>query len=151
MPRIFSTWPKPILLKGFTGDGFLELNFSHKGFKTLSSRATKMLAEIMTTTGTVPAGILKWGPRCRSMTRAWRTAVLLRTASGVLRRMAVDHMGKTLMTVLRSSTFCTVQRLHGFAMGASAEVVSPVKVLRAARLKNLAGGRKEWIASVLIN
>lgn len=56
-------------------------------------------------------------------------------AIGVPRNILVDHIGKILIRVLKSSTCETVHSLHGFAMEPSG-LMSPSD-LSAARLKNL--------------
>lgn len=63
-----------------------------------------------------PAGILKCGPRCRSMVRTWTIARLLSTPMVVLKRMLLDHNGMILNRVLRSSTSSTVQSFHDLAL-----------------------------------
>jgi hypothetical protein len=55
-----------------------------------------------------PAGILKCGPRCLFMVRAWRTVRLLIIAIVVLNKIPLDHSGMILIRVLRSSTSSTV-------------------------------------------
>ena len=107
----------------------------HAGHKNWSSRMIVRGAETIMKTSMDPGGILKWGPRCRSMVMAWRVAKLLWMASGVLRNMPVDHSGKRVIRVLRSSTFCNVHSFHKFVIEPSGPM-SP-SVFRAARLRNL--------------
>jgi hypothetical protein len=61
------------------------------------------------------AGILKWGPRWRSIVRAWRIVRLLKIPIAVLKQMPVDHIGRILISFLRSSTSSTAHSLHDLA------------------------------------
>ncbi|CAA6661863.1 unnamed protein product [Spirodela intermedia] len=72
----------------------------------------------------------------RSRERACRT---VRMPMEVLRRMEVDQRGRILSTALRSSTWSTVHRLHGFATLPSG-LTSP-SLFVAARFKNLSSPR----------
>lgn len=55
---------------------------------------------------------------------------------GVVKNILVVQSGSNPMRVLKSSTFCTLHNLHGFAAILPSESMS-LSVIRAARLKNL--------------
>lgn len=95
----------------------------------------KIDVEINTNTKTDAGGILKWGPRRRSMVRAWRTAKLDCMPIGVAKNILEDHMGNILIRVLSSSTCWTVHVFHGFATEPSG--LMSVSDLNAARFRNL--------------
>lgn len=92
----------------------------------------KIDVEISTNTRTDAGGILKWGPRRRSMVRAWRTAKLDCMPIGVAKNMLEDHMGNILIRVLSSSTCWTVHVFHTEPSG-----LMSVSDLNAARFRNL--------------
>ena len=98
-------------------------------------RVREIAVEVSIKTIMVPAGILKCGPRWRSIVRACRTVKLIRTPIGVLKKMPLDSIGNILIKDLRSSTCCTEQSLHGLAMELS-ELVSP-SAFSAAQFRNL--------------
>lgn len=91
--------------------------------------------EINMKTGTEPAGKWKWGPKRRSMVKAWRTAKLSWMASGVHKNKPVDHRGKIFIRLFRSSTCCTEHSFHGLLIEPSDNFVP--SVFNAARFKNL--------------
>ena len=130
--RMFSTWPSPICWRGV---GDLWVSFCHIGDKNRSIIVRKMAVEIRLMTRIDPAGIWKWGPRCRSIVKAWITIKLAWTPIGVPKNILDNHNGKILKMVLRSSTCCTVHIFQGFAIKPS-DPISP-SVLSAARLRNL--------------
>lgn len=101
-----------------------------------SERIKPMQTKKDTETSMDPAGIVKCGPRRRSMVRAWRTKRLVWMPIGVPKKMEEDQSGKILMSVLRSSTCWRVQRFHGFAIEPSVELISPWAI-SAARFRNL--------------
>lgn len=82
-----------------------------------------------------PAGIVKCGPRCLSIVRAWSIVRLLEIPIGVLRKMPVDHSGMIFIRVLRSFTSLTVHNFHVFSYEPSNCLSS--SVFSAARFKNL--------------
>lgn len=100
-----------------------------------SSRATEMDEDARTTTMMDAAGILTLEPRWRSIDRAWITDMLDWIAIGVVRNIPLDHIGKSLIRVLRSSTCCKVHSFHDLAIDPS-KWRSP-SVFNAARFKNL--------------
>ena len=132
MLRALRIWPRPILWRGV---GEWLVSFFHNGHKIRSMRVREMAVEMNAMTKMEPAGILKWGPRWRSMVRAWRTVRLLWIPIGVDKNILVHQSGKILIRVLRSSTCWTVHNLHGFAIKPSA-LLSP-SVFSAARFRNL--------------
>lgn len=81
------------------------------------------------------AGILKCGPRCLSMVRAWSTVRLLKMPIGVLRKMPVDHSGMIFIRALRSSTSLTVHSVHEFPCEPSN--CFTCSIFKAAQLRNL--------------
>ena len=89
------------------------------------------------------AWIVKCGPRCLSIVRAWSIKRLLVIPIGVLRKMPVDHSGMIFIRVLRSSTSLTVHSFHDFAYEPS-NCLS-VSVFSAAQFKNL---RKKKMVSM---
>ena len=130
--RMFRIWPTPSRWRGVS-DWWV--SFSHNEQRKRSIRVRDMTVDIVGMTTIDPAGILKFGPRWRSIVRAWRIVKLPRIATGILKNMPVDHMGKILIRALRSSTCCKVHKLHGFAIEPT-DWMSP-SVFSAARLKSL--------------
>lgn len=126
------TWPIPIRCKGVRGR---PISLCHVGNRKRSSRATEMDEDARTTTMMDAAGILTLEPRWRSIDRAWITDMLDWIAIGVVRNIPLDHIGKSLIRVLRSSTCCKVHSFHDLAIDPS-KWRSP-SVFNAARFKNL--------------
>lgn len=132
MARMLMTWPIPIRWRGVKG---LRIIFCHIGRRKLSIVRIEMVVAKRLKTAKEEAGILKWGPRCRSIVRAWRIVRLPKTPIGVAKKIPEDHIGMILTSFLRSSTSSTVHSLHDLAYEPSS-CLSP-SVFCAARFKNL--------------
>lgn len=83
------------------------------------------------------AGIWKLEPpRYLSMDRAWRIMKLLNIPTIALNMTLEDHSGIILIRVFKSSTSCTVLRLHDLALEPSDSIFN------APRFKNLHNTKK---------
>lgn len=83
------------------------------------------------------AGILKFPIKCRSMVLARTVGNDWLTVTAIM--MPVDHMGKTLIRALSSSTCLTVQSFHG-SIGCPLKSKSlSGSLIRHALFKNLRG------------
>lgn len=93
-------------------------------------------------TGTEPAGILKWGPRARSIRAAWLTKKVEFWEKEMESAMVDAQMGRTRRKDLNSSTWVTVHRRHGlFAPGSGS-------IRMAALSKNLAGRKSKRLINL---
>nr|GMD64492.1 hypothetical protein MIMGU_mgv1a014916mg [Ipomoea batatas] len=132
MAAMLNTWPIPTR---WSGVGGFPANLFHAGDSIRSKRIRESEVERKTKTTIEPAGMWKWRPRWRSIVKAWRIDKLRFIAIGVDKNMAVDHSGKILIMVLKSSTSLTLHNLHCFLFVPSA-ATSPLPFI-AARFKNL--------------
>ena len=136
-PNIVMMWPIPIRWRGVN---VRRARFRHVGRRKRSTIRIEMTVAKKLKSRNVPAGILKWGPRYRSMVSAWRVTRLEKLPIEIPKKIPVDHNGIIRIRVLRSSTSSTVHSFHDLAYKPF-NCLSP-SVLSAARFKNLQ--KNEW-------